>query len=340
MFNKKIIGLAGAFALLLGVAQPALAQTVPDRPDTRAPIDRGDPRSESDRASDQVSGERMTASRVGAGRQPAARQTPAPRRQARQGPTQTPEQVRAATQAQLTAANVSCTLTDAANPGLIGESQVYEAVCADAEGYILIASTPPQAFSCIELAGTAAIARSRDAAADVGQQCVLPANQNGLAIIGGWARSAGAACTIDEAQAIGKSDANNMVYEVGCAGADGYWLEKTATGWDLKDCLQIGLQGGSCRFTTAAEQAQGFQAKLAGTDASDCAVTQVRMMGQNANGRFYEAKCSAEGQGYIARVSNEGVTQQVYACATAQRIGGGCTLTVVPAAAPAAGGRP
>jgi hypothetical protein len=55
-------------------------------------------------------------------------------------------------------------------------------------------------------------------------------------------------------------------------------------------------------------------------------------MGQNANGRFYEAKCAAEGEGYIARINTEGVTQQIYPCATAQRIGGGCRFTPAPAA--------
>jgi hypothetical protein len=336
VLNRKILGLAGAFVVLMGVAQPALAQTPP--PNQTGSSDR---RTESDRASGTFTGTRVQPGRLNE-RDPAAG-SPRQRPRGRPAPAAaapTPEEIRAAAQAQLTAANLSCTLTEAANPGVIGESQVYEAACANAEGYILIASTPPQSFSCIELAGTAAIARSRDPNADVGQQCVMPANQNSLAIISGWAREAGATCTVDEAQAIGKSDENNMVYEVGCNGADGYWLEKTAAGWDLKDCLQVNTMNGSCRFTTAAEQAQGFQPKLAGTDAADCTVTQVRMMGQNANGRFYEAKCSAEGQGYIARVNNEGVTQQVYACATAQRIGGGCTLTPAPAAAPATGGRP
>jgi hypothetical protein len=142
-------------------------------------------------------------------------------------------------------------------------------------------------------------------------------------------------CTIDEAVAIGKSDANNIVYEVGCAGVDGYWLEKVETGWKLQDCLQIASVGGTCRFTTGQEQADGFEPKLAGTEASGCDVTQVRMMGANANGRFYEAKCAAEGEGYIARISNEGVTQQIYPCATAPRIGGGCTFTPAPPPAPA-----
>ncbi len=57
-------------------------------------------------------------------------------------------------------------------------------------------------------------------------------------------------------------------------------------------------------------------------------------MGSNANGRFVEVKCAAEGEGYIARIKDD-ATQQIYPCATAQRIGGGCTLTPAPAAAPA-----
>ncbi|RZJ43825.1 MAG: hypothetical protein EON86_04490 [Brevundimonas sp.] len=320
------MAVVGAAVLALGVAQPASAQD-------------GGRSDESSRASGSVSGESVLPGRIGGGRdqrrtrgngRTAAREQAAP-------PAATPEEIRAAAQAQLTAANVTCELTEATNPGKIGEAAVYEAACANTEGYILIASTPPQAFGCIELAGTAAITRSRDPNADVGQQCVLPANQNTLAVIGGWARTAGATCTVDEAQAIGKSDDNNMVYEVGCANDNGYWLEKLATGWDLKDCIQVTSMGGACRFTTAEEKNNSFKAKLAGTDAAGCDVSEVRLMGSNGNGSFYEAKCAAEGQGYIARLNNEGVTQQVYPCATAQSIGGGCTLTT---AAPAAGGRP
>ena len=329
MLNKKFLGLAGALVALLGVSQPALAQDPPRH---------GDYVTESDRASGNLTGTRVLPGRL----QNRDSETRSARegRQQRPAPAPTPEQIRAAARAQLTAAGVSCQLTDATRPGVIDETPVYEATCNNAEGYILIASTPPQAFGCIELAGTAANARARDPNADVGQQCAMPANNNALAVIGAWAREAGATCNIDQAQALGKSDDNNMIYEIGCAGADGYWLEKTTAGWDLKDCLQIASMNGACRFTTAAEQAQGFQPKLAGTDASDCAVTQVRMMGQNANGRFYEAKCAAEGQGFIARLNTDGVTQQVYACATAQRIGGGCTLTPAPAQAASAGGRP
>ena len=64
-------------------------------------------------------------------------------------------------------------------------------------------------------------------------------------------------------------------------------------------------------------------------------------MGANANGAFFEAKCAAEGTGYIARTNSEGAVQQVYACATAARIGSGCTLTTAaPAASNVSGPRP
>lgn len=323
MLNRKLIAvLGGACALALSLAQPAAAQ---------------DPgRTESDRASGTVSGERVLPGRIGGDRNDRNEQRRRGRQQNQPAApaAPTPEQILAAAQAQAQAAGLDCQVTEAANPGLIAESQVYEAACANGPGYILIASTPPQTFNCLELAGTAYTARLRDPAADVGQQCLLPANQNGLALIGGWARDAGVTCTVDEAIAVGKSDANNVVYEVGCAGADGYWLEKVGDQWTLQDCLQVASVGGTCRFTTADEQNATLKARLAGTEAANCDVQQVRLMGSNANGRFFEVKCAAEGEGYIARIKDD-VAQQIYPCATAQRIGGGCTLTPAPAAAPA-----
>ena len=63
-------------------------------------------------------------------------------------------------------------------------------------------------------------------------------------------------------------------------------------------------------------------------------------MGRNANGVFYEAKCDGA-DGVIARLNDQNAVQQIYPCATAQQIGGGCKLTPAPAAAPApaSGGR-
>ncbi|GAA0630388.1 hypothetical protein GCM10009422_29890 [Brevundimonas kwangchunensis] len=316
MKNKMIIGLIGAFAVSIGLSQPALANSAVTYAGS------GQQASGAARAEGETRGTRMTRQERGRSRAPS------------------PEQVRAAAQTHLTAAGVTCSLTEAVNPGRIGTTDVYEVACDSAPGYILMASTPPQAFDCIELAGTAATARAADPAADVGMQCMLPANQNGLQVISAWAQQAGAACTIDQAQAVGKRG-SDTVYEIGCANADGYWMQKVDGAFALTPCIKVTSQGSTCRFTTPEEIATSFQTKLAGTEAESCQVAQVRLMGGNENGEFYEAKCAAEGEGFIARLNAEGVTQQVYACASsaARVIGSGCTLTQVPAA-PATGGRP
>ena len=327
---KQVLGLiSGAMALTLIAAQPASAQEQPGG------------RSESDRASGVIRGEQVLPGRIGGDRadretqnQPRVRSSRrATRPNPRSAPAATPEQNLAAAQAQLATLGLPCQMTEAALLGHDPQQQaIYEAVCDSGPGYIIIASTPPLAVDCFELAGTAATQRARNPEANVGQQCTLPVNDNSLAVIGGWARDAGVACTIDQVLAVGKSMNGNMIYEVGCSGADGYWLEKTATGWDLQDCMQVASADGVCNFTTAAEQSAGFRTKLAGTDAAGCDVQELRLMGHNANGRFYEARCAAN-DGFIVRVNTAGVTQQVYPCATAQNIGGGCRLTT---AAPAA----
>lgn len=327
MLHKKMLGLVGgAFALALVSVQPTMAQ---DRP--------GD-QTESDRASGTVRGEQVLPGRIGGGRRDRDNQQSRGRARRSVAPAAAPtaEENIAAAQTQMTASGKICQVSEAVLLGKDAQQQsLYEAACSGGPGYIIVASTPPLVVDCLELAGTAATARARNPEASVGQQCALPANDNGLAVVSAWAREAGVTCTVDQALAVGKSSADNMIYEVGCAGQDGYWLEKTAGGWDLQDCMQVIASNGTCNFTTAQEQNAGFRAKLVGTDAASCDIQGLRLMGQNTNGRFYEAKCAA-GDGYIARVNAEGVTQQVYPCATAQTIGGGCTLTTTaPAAVPA-----
>jgi hypothetical protein len=251
----------------------------------------------------------------------------------------TPEESIAAAQALATATSLSCQVTEANRVGFNDENQpLYEAACATGPGYILIASEPAQAFDCIELKGQADQARARDPNADVGQQCVIPKNIDTVAVVQGYATQAGVTCTVDQAAVLGKSADGAIVYEAGCASAPGYWLARLPSGgWEVTECLQAISTGGKCQFTTDQEIATGFQGTLANSDASDCVVQQVRLMGQNPNGRFYEAKCAA-GDGYVVRVKDR-VAEQVYACSIAQGIGGGCTLTPV-AAAPAAGAAP
>lgn len=255
------------------------------------------------------------------------------RAQQEQPAAPTAEELVAQAQALAAVAAPSCQVTQATLLGASAEGHTYmEAVCASGPGYILSSATPPQAMDCVLLASQGRILRETDPAAEVGTQCALPANTDVVAVISGYAREAGVGCTVDDGLAIGRSDGGSPIYEVGCANAQGYWIEKTAAGWDKTECLQVITQNATCRFTTPADGAASVKAMLAGSDAAGCDVTQARFMGENSNGRFYEAKCAA-GDGFIARIQETAV-QQVYPCQEAQRIGGGCTLTQV-AAAPA-----
>jgi hypothetical protein len=306
LYKQLVALIGGAVALTLATTEPVYAQT-PGQTGTQTGPE----------ASERVQPQRRGRSLR---REPAA---------------PTPEQNLTAARAMLSTLGKSCQATEASYLGQDAQRQkLYEVACSDGPGYLLLGSTPPTSMDCFELAGAAASTRARDPEAPVGQQCALPANDNALAVIGGWAREAGATCTIDEVLAVGRTATGQTIYEIGCANDNGYRLERADTGWKLQDCMELASANVACQFTTPAEQIAGFRSKLANTDAAGCDIQELRLMGHNANGRFYEAKC-AVGDGYIARVDTAGVTQQVYACDTEQArvIGGGCTLTPATTAA-------
>ena len=247
-------------------------------------------------------------------------------------PASTPEANIAAAQAIATSANVSCQVTEATLLGQTRErARSYEAACAAGPGYIFIATTPPQAIDCVLLAGQAEIDRARDPAAEIDTQCVIPQNTDVLRVLTAYAAEAGVACTVDQGASVGKAG-ENVIYEVGCNGADGYRLERLPTGWKKTECAVLLTQNGTCQYSTAAEQAATLKGRIANTEAGACDVTESRFMGSAGASAFYEAKCGA-GNGYVVRFDPQFAVQQLYPCEAAQRIGGGCRLTVVPAPA-------
>ena len=299
-----------AAAALVLIAGPALAQdggaAVPQI--TQTP----DPTTQADRPAEEQTGRNR-------------------RNRNNQPPPPTPAELVQRAQVVATAANVNCRVTQA---NLLGQTEeralTYEAACETGPGYILIGSTPPQAVDCVLLAGQADIERARNPEADVGTQCVIPQNTDIVRVVAAYAAEAGVTCAVDQGASIGKSRDENLIYEVGCNGRDGAWLERLPTGWKTTECIQVVSQNGTCRFSTAEEQAATLKARLASNaESAACDVTQGRYMGANPNGSFYEAKCAA-GNGLIARFSPAYEVQQVYPCEVAQRIGGGCALTVVP----------
>ncbi len=317
MSKSPIIAvIGGAIALSLATFQPAAAQSAGDQAT--------DPTFQPDGQQENTRRSRSRHQRPNAPRAP---QTPA----APVGPT--PEELIVSAQAVATSAGVACQVTEAVALGMTeAQEAAYEAACGTGPGYILIAATPPQAVDCVLLAGQAANVRATDPEADVGQQCALPANQNAVAVIQAYATEAGVDCTVDQASAIGKTDDGNVMYEVRCQARDGYWLEKTATGWTTTACWELIGRRTTCRFTPAEVSYGAWKDILAGTTAAACDVQQTRLMGKDsANLTIYEIKC-ASGDGYLARVGADRRAQRVHTCAEAINIGGGCQIGVAPAA--------
>ena len=315
MSKSQIIAvIGGVFALSLATVQPAAAQSAGDQAT--------DPTFQPETSQEDNSRQRRSRhERPRAPRAPAAPVAP------------TPEELVASAQVIATAAGVSCQVTEAAELGLtVAQEAAYEAACATGPGYILIASTPPQAVDCVLLNGQAGIVRAADPEADVGQQCALPANQNVVAVIQTYATEAGLDCTVDEASAIGKTDEGNLMYEVGCLNKDGYWLEKTPAGWTTTACWELIGRRTTCRFTAATESYGAWKDILAGTSAAACDVQQTRLMGKDsAQLTIYEIKC-ASGDGYLARVGADRRAQRIHTCEEAVNIGGGCQIGMAPAA--------
>lgn len=319
MFHKTLLTLlGGAMALTLLAVQPALAQTARpnEAPGQAGEVGRSDGNDRAGRL------ERST-------------------RQSRRGPpAPTPEANRAAAQALLSAAAVDCQVSEATLLGATAEQHsTYEVVCAAGPGYMVVGSTPPQTFNCVELAGQAETSRLRDPTAEVGQQCTLAVNRDPLPLLSGYAREAGIDCTVDQAAAIGRSiPAGNLIHEIGCADRDGYWLEKIDGAWRTTPCWTLSLQETSkCRYSTAAESLSAWKTVLAGTEAAACDVRQARRVGLDAQRlAVYEVKCEA-GDGYFARVGDTQTAQRIHACSApeAAAIAGGCTLTRTAATVPA-----
>ena len=258
--------------------------------------------------------------------------TPGARRaRDRRGRALSPEEITQRAQAAATAGGLSCQVTEASLLGQTTENDdLFEVACAGGVGYILTSATPPQTFDCVLLAAQADRVRAEGGEVAVNSTCALPGNQNVALAIAGFASEAGIACQVDAGKALGATPEGNLVYEVGCAGADGYHIEKTAQGWNKTDCLEAMGMNLTCEFTTPAEQVAGFQPLLVDTAIDDCQAQQIGLLAQNDTGRFIEVKC-ASGEGYVAQVKDNAVNQ-VYPCALAVRIGGGCKLTAVPAA--------
>ena len=215
-----------------------------------------------------------------------------------------------------TAAGLSCEVQEARLMGETteGRHKIWEVACASGPGWIIIASEPPQSHDCVGQAGYAVQARAADPDAEVGLQCELEANKDVVGIIAGYARDAGLECEVDQALATGVD-----AYEVGCAGRDGWLLDKRDGAWVSRPCWITGLKTpGACMYSSRDEAAAEWPRLVAGSDAAACAPSEVEWMGDGDRGSFYEIRCSS-GEGIIVRFKDD-AAQQTYSCIDAPQI--------------------
>ncbi|RZJ38341.1 MAG: hypothetical protein EON86_15880 [Brevundimonas sp.] len=156
-----------------------------------------------------------------------------------------PAEVQQAARAAVQQAGVQCDVTAASNPGETPDGPVYEVACADAPGWLLVAS-PAQGFNCLVLAGGTDEGSSR---------CELPGNSDPVPAMKGYVRALALDCAqISQAAWIGRIGADLDRYEVRCAAGQGYWLEIDTTGHPrgAMTCAEVATAGRRCRFDPAA----------------------------------------------------------------------------------------
>lgn len=236
---------------------------------------------------------------------------------------------------------LNCDVSEARWLGRNNENHtLYEVACTGGPGYLVLDATTPQTVPCIANNASVEARRAADPEAEAGVLCELEANTDLTRVVQPFIAASGIACTVDGARWIGQTSAGQDRYEIGCAGADGYWLEvNTAAGTVHRtlSCLQVVGAGATCGLTTPAEQA-AWVASLAASSGRACAATQARFVGQGEGRRYYEVACS-DGPGFMVRTGDDNAFQAVVECADAAGIGGGCTLTDAATVAATAGQR-
>ena len=223
-----------------------------------------------------------------------------------------------AAQALIARAGVDCEVTRARLRGrdATGAAQ-YEVTCRDGSGYFVIGPPVNEAHSCLALESPSGRSRA--------PTCRMPSNRNSLAQYRRFARAAGLDCRVDQGVMVGLSPRGGELYEIGCRGVGGAWIERSNGAWTAKDCLTVTAEGSTCRFTSLDETLATFRSWVLHTELATCDPRAVRAMGSSRDGVYYEVEC-AGGRPIVARFSASRSLVEVIACDQAGRIGGGCRL--------------
>lgn len=200
----------------------------------------------------------------------------------------------------------------------------YEVTCRDGPGYLIVAGIRDTAYNCLLLASQNERFEREGFATRQAPICLLRTNRNPVRNLASIAARAGMDCQVDEGRVIGLSSDESPIYEIGCRGAVGAWIEQAPGGWVVTDCLEIRSRSDVCEFTSEPEERAAFRRWLVGSTAESCVPTQLRSMGRNAAGfTYYEVGCAA-GDPIVVSLDGNRRVINVLLCADAAHIGDGC----------------
>lgn len=188
-------------------------------------------------------------------------------------------------------------------------SAMYEVVCGEGGGYVLIGAPDERAVDCLALESG-----PREGA------CRLPGSTDARAVVRRYAVSAGLSCPVDEGRVVGVSADGSVVYEAGCRGQSGAWLSETQAGWQAIDCLRIEARGNSCSLTTEAERLASLSVWVG---SEICRPQAYRYMGESGPNVVLEISCPV-GEGYVVRLGAFNAVREIIPCSLAETIGDGC----------------
>jgi hypothetical protein len=231
------------------------------------------------------------------------------------------------------AAGLDCQLSDAR---FIGEGKdtktkatnsLYEVACTGNEGALIQKASDGtvQFFTCTEAA------TPKDGKPST-LTCILPGNEDPKAGLVPYIAKSGVQCTPSQVRGIGHN-ATATVFEVKCASGDGYILETSAPPRldkpvTMNPCIGYDpTLNVHCELTDRTAQ-MAVVDRLASQSGKDCTVKDRRFIGasQASGSMFYEVSCQ-NGKGYVLQTSASNQFQKAIACADADAIAGGCTLT-------------
>ncbi len=142
-------------------------------------------------------------------------------------------QVLSAAKTAAAASSLPCQVTEAALLGVTTErNDLFEIACQSGPRYLVISPGKSDPVDCLLLADEAERAKAAGQQVQPNATCALKGDKNTVAIFAGHARAAGVPCTVDAGTLL-----NPDAYEISCANADGYIIERADGGaWTKAPC--------------------------------------------------------------------------------------------------------